>query len=197
MWEHQKTSTLVTQLKDMCPSVSVALLNYWQHVIFWRHTIYSLGQELYVLWSQKTLSLWYWESHINHVREDGKHQKNQGDIRLLTMIGSPYILVTAYEGNAADLLLLKTSMVLNHKTDHQERSTRTDAQPCPWPLFRRATWLLYSTWMPLLCSGVFRRILLQCLAFNTHESAETPWFASVPGGPLSRMNDLPPTRGFR
>lgn len=144
MWEHQKTSTLVTQLKDKCPPVPVALLNYWQRVIFWNHIIYSLGQELYVLRSQKTL--WYWENHINHVREGRKHQKNQGDIRLLTVIGIPYILVTAYEGNAADLLLLlllQTSMVLNHKPDRQEGSTRTDVQPCPWHSFHRATRLPY------------------------------------------------------
>lgn len=129
--------------------------------------------------------------------EGGKHQKNQGDIRLLTVIGILNILVTAYEGNAADLLLLKTSVVLNRKQDRQEGSTRIDAQHCPWPSFHQASWLLYFYLDTYSLQQSFRRILLQCLAFNTHESAETPWFALALGAPLCRMNDLLPTRGFR
>lgn len=65
-WELQNISILVTQLNGMGPPESMARLNHWQHVLFWSHINYSLGQELCVLQVQKTLSLHYWASHINN-----------------------------------------------------------------------------------------------------------------------------------
>lgn len=93
--------------------------------------------------------------------------------------------------------LVKTSMVLTHKLDYQERGTRMDAQPCSWPFPHQATWLLYFYFgaPPLQCR--FKRNLLECLAFNTHERGQKPPAClSALRAPLRRVDDLSPNQGF-
>lgn len=86
--------------------------------------------------------------------------------------------------------LVKTSMVLTHKLDYQERGTRMDAQPCSWPFPHQATWLLYFYFDAPPLQRRFKRILLECLAFNTHERGQKP-----PGLPL-RSRSSPTQSGW-
>lgn len=109
------------------------------------------------------------------MQEGGKHHQSCVAQCFWHYIGIQYISVIAWEGNVADLPLVKTSRGVEPQARlYQEVGTRIDTQPCSWPFPHQATWLLYFYFDAPPLQRSFKRILLECLAFNTHESGQKP-----------------------
>lgn len=185
--QDRSTNTCGNSTKGQGPPVSVALLNYWQRVIFWSHITYSLGQELYVLWSQKALSLCYWASPRVCTKLGNTSQTSVAE-GFWHWTGPQHRLVRPKERKTADLLLVKT-LVMNRKLDCQGGHPRTDTQPCSWPLPHQATWLLCFYFDAPSLQRSFSSILMK-------EGRNTPVCLSALRAPLSRRSDLLPTQGF-
>lgn len=191
------TSSLLSQLQGMCPPVSSGTFESLatcflksHHLLTWSGVIYTIDSE--------TLSLQYWASHTNNVKDGGKHQQKQGGIKFLSLNRHLIHTGDCLRRRCCWPSVVKTLMVLNRKTDHQKGGTRMDAQPCSWPLPHQATRILcISTLIHLLCSS-FKRYSLSVLAFNTHEQKQ-----KYSGLPLSswrslcRVDDPLPNQGFR
>lgn len=84
------------------------------------------------------------------------------------------------------------------KLDRQLGGTRMDAQPYSWLWPHQATWLPYFCFDAPSSEQSFSRLLLECLAFNTHKRRQKPLIClSAPTDPLCRGDDLQPTLKFQ